>query len=161
MRRFRCGGCLERGLISEWEHHHRESFCVECGKGGVEIVEWGCFECREEGLRFWEKKDEVPECPECGLPALRIMYAPMLTPSESRERHAFADKLLMKELENRGLTDITPATPRQNPFAARWAPVEEVAVIQRPGGSMELISQIPKTLTPLTHIAGRDDRKTL
>jgi len=160
MRRFRCAGCLERGLTSEWEHHHRESFCVECGKVGTEIVEWGCFECHEEGLRFWEAKDDVPECPECGLKALRIMYAPMVVRSESRERHAFADKLLMKELENRGMTDITPPAPTRNPYTPRWAPVKEIAGGGGgTGGASDLIKQLPKTLT--THIAGRDDRKSL
>lgn len=131
MRKFRCLGCEKRGLDEfEWEHHHRESFCQTCGKPGVEVVEWGCFECTEEGLRFWAPKEPIPVCAECGDPALRIMYAPMIVPTESHEKGKFADKLLTQEYERRGMTDIAPSKPKKfagDPkFHPRWGTPAEI-----------------------------------
>lgn len=160
MRKFRCTGCQDRKVEPfEWEHFHRQSFCSTCGEPGVEIVEWGCFECTEAGIRFYEAKDPTPVCKECGEPAVRIMYAPMIVGAEAHQKHEFADALLRKEVENRGMTDITVAKPKQpqGQFAPRWGNPSEIigrgqALRSQPGATdgFGIIKSGKRPLTEVT-----------
>lgn len=163
MRSFRCLTCKEQGLESDWEHHHRRSYCQTCGSEGHEIVEWGCFDCSEEGHRFFELKDSDPPCPKCHARAVRIMYAPMIADSQTRAKGKFADKLLEGELQRRGMTDLAPSKPKAQPslLAPRWGNAGEV-LAQGAGlpGSQEnfgLIKSAPQRL--LTNVIADQSSK--
>ena len=162
MRRFRCKECLDRGIESEWEHHHKTSFCQTCGSEGTVIVEYACFKCSEDGMRFWAPEDDDAYCPECESKSPRIVYAPMIETSK-HEGFKFADKMLKTEMDRRGLTDTgrpNPGAAPTNPFAARWGnPAEVLARAAGTKGSGDLIHAVPKRLP--TSISGKDDRKTL
>lgn len=158
MRRFRCTACLERGIESEWEHHHKTSFCQTCGTEGVIIVEYACFKCSEDGQRFWAPEDDDAFCPECESKSPRIVYAPMLETSK-HAGFAFADKTLKNEMDRRGLTDVGRPQTKPHPFAPRWGnPAEVLGSLGKGNGSGDLIRAVPKRLP--THIAAKDSRKT-
>lgn len=158
MRRFACPACKKRGLTSEWEHHHVDSFCPACGKPGHIIVEYACFECAEAGLKFWAKVSPSAACPDCGEPAPRVVYLPMLA-SAKKDDYRFADQALETGLAAADLTDVRPPAKPRGEFSAYWGSPANVLAQARGAGRAERTNapRLPRRLP--THIVGADTRK--
>lgn len=107
-----CQACGERKLESVWEHPAKLSFCPACGTRGVEIVAWGCDQCREEWVRFEAPAEPPAACPECGEPALRILEAPMVV--TDRKRFDTLDKTIEQVMDRKS------PVPNVKGYAASW-----------------------------------------
>lgn len=166
MKRWRCKDCLARGLPAEdceWEDYLTHSHCRACGKEAVRIQEFGCFQCRDEGVIFFGEVAASHPCPECGLDAYRIVYAPAIIGQARRETHSAADRLLETELERQKVSTTSlkrefkpKANVSQNPFAGHWANANELL----PAGGKGVGGQLPFGMPrPVTAIVGRHDAK--
>ena len=167
MKRWRCKECLARGLdVSEceWDDHRSVSFCRTCGKEATRIIEFGCFQCRDEGVVFFAEPAPSHPCPDCGSDAFRIIYAPAVIGQASREQFRHADKLLETELQNQKVSTTSlkrefkpKADAPQRPFAGHWANAAELLPPGGKGVGGALPFGMPR---PITHVVGRYDGNT-
>ena len=175
MKRWRCLACTQRGLTEEWDDHRTASFCHACGMAGTVIVEFACFACRDEGLRFEDVDAPEHPCPECEGPAYRVVYAPYIGRSSSKTSdYQAADRMLVQELEQQGLSTTSLQRERPEPSReveaahalmaqampdatprAHWAPANQLL----PAGGKGVGGQLPFGMPrPITQIAGADPR---
>lgn len=167
MKRWRCNACLKRGLPveeCEWDDHLTQSHCRACGGAAVRIVEFGCFQCHDEGVIFFGEDASSHPCPECGSDAYRIVYAPAIISQASRATHAAADKMLETELQRQKVSTTSlkrefkpKADVPQNPFAGHWANANELL----PAGGRGVGGQLPFGMPrPITQVVGKYDGPT-
>ncbi|HJR14225.1 MAG TPA: hypothetical protein VJ833_10045 [Rhodanobacteraceae bacterium] len=159
MKRWFCKACAARGVESEWESHLTVSFCQQCGSEGTRKVEFGCFACHEEGVRFWAESASMQPCPQCGGDAFRILYAPAVIGQDKREAYKSADKALETELERQKVSTTT---------LKREPPKKQAPQFLVPGGWQDagsLLAQrgagiggaVPNLPRPKTQIIGSYD----
>jgi len=164
VKRWRCNACLKRGLPAEeceWDDHLTQSHCRACGEPAVRIMEFGCFQCHDEGVIFFGEVASSHPCPECGSDAFRIVYAPAVIGQASRAAHAAADKLLETELQNQKISTTSlkrepkrKAEAPSGPFAAHWSDAKELL----PAGGRGVGGQLPFGMPrPITAVVGKYD----
>lgn len=155
MKRWKCLPCAKRGSPEEWEDHRTESFCRQCGCPATRIVEFACFRCDDEGLRFWDVQAPSHPCPQCSEDCYRVVEAPYIGKSSCKsEDFKAADKLLETELANQGLssTSLKRELPKVDErLLPRWAGANELLPAGGKGVGGKLPFDMPR---PHTTIAG-------
>lgn len=167
MKRWRCNACLKRGLPieeCEWDDHLTQSHCRACGEAAVRIVEFGCFQCHEEGVTFYAEQASSQPCPACGADAFRIVYAPAVLRPDRHASFAAADRMLEKELDRQKVSttslkreapvrDRNPL-PEGDPRRGGWADASTLLPSAGKGIGGRLPFGMPR---PVTEIVARHD----